>query len=99
MYLIIKNNRTILDHYKYRLYSFMKIRLLHTLGILTLLISNLTFSQESKLQIKGEQFLKKEKHTEAIEYFSTLDSATWAKEPLYNYYYGMAFYYSPNKKS
>ena len=55
-------------------------------------------SQQSKLQIKGEQFLKKEKYSEAIEYFSTIDSVTSAQDPLYNYYYGMAYYYSPNNK-
>ena len=77
----------------------MKIRLLQILTILALFLASFSFGQESKLQTKGEQFLKKEKYTEAIEYFATLDSATRAREPLYNYYYGMSFYYSANQKA
>ncbi len=77
----------------------MKIRFFYTFITVFMLLSNVIFCQESKLQIKGEQFLKKEKYTEAIIYFSTLDSATRVKEHLYNYYYGMSFYYSPNNKA
>lgn len=61
-------------------------------------MSSLSFSQETKLQIKGEQFLKKEKYTEAIQYFSSIDSLEAAQDPLYHYYYGMSYYYSPNQK-
>ena len=56
------------------------------------------YAQQSKLQVKGEQLLKKEKYEEAIAYFSTLDSATATQDPLYHYYYGMSYYYSPNQK-
>lgn len=56
------------------------------------------FAQQSKLQVKGEQLLKKEKYEEAITYFSSLDSSTAAEDPLYHYYYGMSYYYSPNQK-
>jgi tetratricopeptide (TPR) repeat protein len=58
----------------------------------------MTRAQESKLQIKGEQFIKKEKYAEAIKYFSELDSTVKVQDPLYNYYHGMAYYYSPNQK-
>ena len=38
--------------------------------LLVIFVNSIGFSQETKLQIKGEQFLKKEKYTEAIQYFS-----------------------------
>ena len=66
--------------------------------LLVIFVNSIGFSQETKLQIKGEQFLKKEKYTEAIQYFSSLDSIEAAQDPLYHYYYGMSYYYSPNRK-
>lgn len=78
---------------------FMIYKSIKSVLFLTLfLCTHIGIGQQSKMQIKGEQFLKKEKYTEAIEYFSTVDSLTRAQDPLYNYYYGMAYYYSPDKK-
>ncbi len=54
--------------------------------------------QYSKLQLKGDQFLKKDQYTEAIAYFSSLDSITKLNDPLYEYYMGVSYFISPNEK-
>ena len=61
--------------------------------------SSISFAQEfSKLHAKGEQFLKKDQYQEAITYFLGLDSLTKTKDPLFNYYMGMSYFLSPDKK-
>lgn len=56
------------------------------------------FGQQSKLQMKGDQFLQREKFDEAREYLQSLDDETKASDPLYNYYMGMVYYYTPELK-
>jgi len=66
--------------------------------ILFIVFNGLSFGQVSKLQVKGEQFLKKEKYEEAITYFSGLDQKIKDEDPLYNYYIGLCYYKTPDKK-
>ena len=68
------------------------------LTVLFLSLNIFGFGQVSKLQIKGEQFLKKQRYEEAISYFSNLDQSVKDKEPIYNYYIGISFYRTPDKK-
>ena len=66
--------------------------------LIILSISFSGFSQISKLQIKGDKFLKKQNYIEAIAYFNSLDSSSRAQDPYYDYYLGMSYYYSVNQK-
>ena len=57
-----------------------------------------SFSQGSKLSSKGEQFLNKEDFDGAREYLQNLDDETKESDPLYNYYMGMVYFYTPELK-
>lgn len=71
---------------------------LHSLILtLFLLFSSLSYTQ-SKLQIRGEKFLKKEQFEEAKNYFLNLDSTKAKSDPLYNYYMGVVYYSSSNEQ-
>ena len=63
-----------------------------------LLFSETSFSQQSKLQIKGDQYLEKEKFNEALEFLQSLSEEEKTTNPLYNYYMSMVYYYSPDLK-
>ena len=66
--------------------------------VFLLVSSFLSYSQVSKLQIKGDQLLKNNKYAQAVAYFESIDSATRSQDILYDYYMGMSYYYSLDKK-
>jgi tetratricopeptide (TPR) repeat protein len=66
--------------------------------LLFLITGSFAFSQQSKLQMKGDQFLQKEKFDEALEYLESLSPEEQESDPLFNYYMGMVYFYSPELK-
>ncbi len=68
------------------------------LCFLCLSVAFFSFSQTSKLQIKGDQFLKKGKYEEGIEYFHELDEKVKMENSLYDYYLGRFYYSTPDQK-
>lgn len=66
--------------------------------ISVLLTPCFTLSQESKLAQKASQFLNKEQFEEIIEYLEKADEQTKNEDVLYNYYMGMAHFYTPRLK-
>ncbi|OIQ31371.1 MAG: hypothetical protein BM555_05275 [Crocinitomix sp. MedPE-SWsnd] len=57
-----------------------------------------SFAQGSKLHAKGEAFINKEDFDKAREYLQNLDEETKENDPLYNYYMGMVYFYTPELK-
>ena len=76
----------------------MNYKLPISLLAFTFFIVNLNFAQKSqgKLELEGEKFLKKGDFAEALSYFSSMDSTTKVENPLYDYYMGLFYFYSPN---
>ena len=66
--------------------------------VFLLCISSPANAQQSKLQIKGDQYLEKEKFNEALEFLQSLSEDEKSTNPLYNYYMSMVYYYSPDLK-
>lgn len=70
------------------------------LAVLLLTLPTCLRAQEmSKLQYRGEKFLKKGDFESSLKYFSELDSATKANDPLYDYYMGLSYFHSSTQKA
>lgn len=63
-----------------------------------ILITNKIHAQQSKLEQKANQFLNKEQFNEIIEYLDKADEETKNNDVLYNYFMGMAHFYTPKLK-
>lgn len=75
---------------------FRLLRLFAFSGLLFLTAS--VFGQtQSKLEAKGEKYLSNEEFEEMISYVESLGEDA-KNDPLYHYYMGMSYYFTPDKK-
>lgn len=75
--------------------SFLRAILAFTL---LLLIPSVGYMQQSKLAQKANQFLNKEQFDEIIEYLENADEQTKNEDVMYDYFMGMAYFYTPRLK-